>query len=210
MILKKTILISLYFLCIFSFGQKIESDSFFSRFILNDRYGELFYCDDKNHFTLKLVGNTIQEVEIEGSQRVQKNQHFISIDGIIIQTISIPIPKHLRKIDSTEPEKILDAYLNYELDFIKNELKVNISDVLMMPGNFSSRKYLLWKYKLTDNMNINDGETVKGQIHLSTICFNQVLTLSIPMIDLSLENKYRRKLVNLARRIKLNEKPCEK
>ncbi|UII75171.1 hypothetical protein LV716_12995 [Flagellimonas sp. HMM57] len=210
MALKKHILHLLYFIFMFSYGQETESDEYFSKIEMNKRFVELLYCGNKSHFTVRIDGKKIEEVEIEGDTDIENNKHFIAVDNTIIQSMIIPIPNYLKKFNSTDEEKVLDGYLTYELKFIKNELNANISDALMMPGNFQSRKYILWKYKLTDNININDGETVKGQIHISTVCFDQILTLSIPIMDLSMENKYKRKLVKIARQITMNEKRCEK
>lgn len=210
MILKKFISIALYFIYIFSFGQKIESEEFNSKFLLNNKYGELIYCGDNKHFVVKFFGKKIQKEEIEGRFETIENQHFISVDQTIIQSLIIPIPNDLRKANPQEAESILNNYLHYELAHLSKELKLNISDALSMPGSLKSRKYILWKYKMSDYTNVNDGETVKGQIYLSTICFNQILTLNIPIIDFSLENKYRRKLVNMARHITMHDNSCEK
>lgn len=208
--MKKCLVNFIYLFCSISFGQKVETEEFYSKKIENKRNIELIYCSNNKRFSVKLAGKKIEEVEIGDGYNNESNKYFIAVDGTIIQCMIIPIPAHLKKTNYEDTEKILKEYLVYELNHIKNELKVNISDDLMMPGNLASRKYLLWKYKLTDNININDGETVKGQIHLSTICFNQILTLGIPIQDFSLENKYKRKLINIARRITMAEKPCEK
>lgn len=210
MVLKKYILHFFYFIFIFSYGQEVESDEYFSKIEMNKRFVELLYCGNKSHFTVRIDGKKIEEVELEGETDITNNKHFIAVDNTIIQSTIIPIPNHLKKFTSTDEAKVLDGYLAYELEYIKNELRANISDALMMPGNLQSRKYILWKYKLTDNIKINDGETAKGQIYLSSVCFDQILTVGIPILDLSMENKYKRKLVNIARRITMNKKPCEK
>ncbi|MGB5555984.1 MAG: hypothetical protein WBM83_15115, partial [Flavobacteriaceae bacterium] len=210
MILKKYIIHFLYIVSIFSFGQEVESDQYYSKIEMNKRFVELVYCGNESHFTVRIDGKKIEEVEIDGDTDIVKNKHFIAVDNSLIQSTIIPIPNHLKKANSTEEEKVLDGYLTYELEYIKNELRANITDALMMPGNLQSRKYILWKYKLADTINIKNEETVKGQIHLSTICFDQILTLGIPITDLSMENKYKRKLVDIARRITMNKKPCEK
>jgi len=210
MLLKKYIIHLLYFVSVFSFGQVVESNEYYSKIEVNKRFVELVYCGNESNFTVRIDGKKIEEVEREGGTDIAKNSYFIAVNNTIIQSTIIPIPNHIKKVTSTEEEKVLDWYLSYELEYIKNELKANISDALMMPGNLQSRKYILWKYKLTENININDGETVKGQIHLSTICYDQILTLGIPIMDLSMENKYKRKLVNIARRITMSKKPCEK
>ncbi|UZO80624.1 hypothetical protein NBT05_16985 [Aquimarina sp. ERC-38] len=210
MAIKKYILYFLYFNFIFSYGQEVESDIYFSKIEINKRFVELLYCGNTSHFTVRINGRKIEEVEMEGETNIANNTHFIAVDNIIIQSAIIPISSYLKKVNSTDEAKVLNGYLTYELEYMKNELKVNISDALTMSGNLQSRKYALWKYKLTDNININDQETVKGQIHLSTVCFDQILTLGIPILDLSLENKYKRKLINIARQITMNKKRCEK
>lgn len=210
MVLRKSILSLFYFVIIFSYGQDFPPERFSSRFVLNNSYGELIYCGQNKHFTVEFVGKKFEEVEAEEGYRFKTNQNFIAVDRTIIQSTIVPIPNHSNENGSIAVEKILEGYLLYELNHIRKELKVNISDALMMPGNLASRKYVLWKYKLQDNVNSNDGETVKGQIHLSTICFNQILTLAIPITDFKNENKHRRKLVSLSRGISMCEKPCAK
>lgn len=191
-----------------SFGQEIQSADYSSKLVVNKKSAILSYCGQDHHFKVNFSGKNIQEVELANGVIADKNKHFIGVDKTVIQTVLIPIKSPLLGSGPISQQATLDTYLQYELDHMVLDLNVIIADPLKMSGNIDSREYLLWKYKLADNLDSTDEETVKGYINISTICFDQILTLSIPMTDLSTENKNKRRLRKLVRQISIYDTPC--
>ena len=46
---------------------------------------------------------------------------------------------------------------------------------------------------------------VKIQIYLSTICFNQILIINVPIVNYCLQNKFERRRAKIAHKIKTHE-----
>ena len=176
-----------------SLAQEIQSE-FSSKYISNKKGGEVVYCANGKHFLVKLNGKKVEPAEIENGTN-PLNQHFIAVDGKVIQSSIIPIPQNvlehydLNNLSLDQQESILTGYMNYELEYITKEVKLGITEIQMKPETYKSRRYILWRYKMSDYKENEDlqGDLAKGQTYLSTICFNQILTLNIPVLkDFSL------------------------
>jgi hypothetical protein len=205
-------LILLFVTCFYAFGQENGENEFNSKFIQNEKGGEVIYWGNKRYFVVKLFGGKVETTEIVNS-KVPKNQHFIEVDQKIIQTSIIPIPKNvidnydLKNLSLEQQQSILEGYMNYEIEYITKDLKVNIFEAQMKPEIIKSKKYILWRYKMTENNKFedNEGESVVGQIHISTICFDQILNVNIPILKKYSPNELTRILTKIGKNIKLIE-----
>lgn len=215
----KYIILSLQLLlfCSSSFGQETKSEEFSSKFTLNEKGGKIVFCGNNKQFVVQLFGKKVFVPEIENPTNVP-NQYFITVDKKIIQSTIIAIPKNvqdafdLKKLTLNQQESILGGYVNYELDYIKKELESNIDEIVMKPEVINSRKYILWHYKMSNytESDDKDGYIPKGQIYLSTICFDKVLTVNIPVLKEYQMDDLIQILNQIGENIKMSETSCLK
>jgi len=73
--------------------------------------------------------------------------------------------------------------MNYELDYFKNELKIKTVNLNTEWKTIHSRLWLIWSFDVpVQKKDLNASKQVNHQIYASTICFNQVLDLNIPLL----------------------------
>ena len=118
----------------------------------------------------------------------------------------------MKKLSLEQQENILKGYMNYELEYITKDLKVNVFEVQMKPEIIKSKKFILWRYKMTEGNKLQDigGELVIGQTHISTICFNQILNINIPLMKNYSPNEITKILTKIGKNIKILETNCTK
>lgn len=169
----------------FSYGQSaISSEKFRFIFKSGTSGGEIIYNGKNHYFTINIIGKKIKQAGVENSNN-DSNQNFFTIDNTAVQTAIVPLPQplpksyNLSKLSSTQQKELLDGYVNYELDYFKNELNVNLDNVKKEWKTINSKLFIFWYFEMPKSKN-SKLET-KGQIYVSTICFNQVLVINIPI-----------------------------
>jgi hypothetical protein len=127
---------------------------------------------------------------------------FVNIDGLIMQSTLLPVPDdiNLRNLNPSREKDLLTKYMNFELDYYKKKLKQNYNKPQLEPLTIKGRVYLLWYFDTPPNSKI------KRQVYLSTLFFDQVLDLNIPIFSLNDFTRAKDLLVRLANSLKVYNK----
>jgi hypothetical protein len=172
-----------------AFGQKdINNESFNSKFISEKDGAKVIFNGKLHAFSIEIVG---KNVKLQGTAGADNNQNFIDCDGIVIQTSWVPLPQpippamFLSKLTDEEQTETLNGYADYELDYFKNELKLNVVNTKKEWLTLNSKLYLVWSFDTpSQKTDQNNANKVIRQIYFSTVCFNQVLDLNIPIVKM--------------------------
>ncbi|KAJ1379797.1 hypothetical protein B484DRAFT_441016, partial [Ochromonadaceae sp. CCMP2298] len=83
-----------------------------------------------------------------------------------------------KNIDELEVQKsFLLQYMNYELNYFKNEVKMAVENQKAGWGPVGDKHFLLWHFDTPDY------PTVQKQMYLSTIVFDNFLNINIPLTN---------------------------
>jgi hypothetical protein len=130
------------------------------------------YSSDKHSFTLNLISNNIKP---------QNKSGLVIIDNHVLQFILIPNETINADSVSEAYQKIaLLGYMNYELDYAKNDLKIAYTNLVTDWVVINNKLLLSWRYDMPAEMIKKDENSTRKQINLSTICFGNVLNLNTP------------------------------
>ena len=94
--------------------------------------------------------------------------------------------------------------MQYELEYAKNELKVDYTDLKFDWITINNKIYLLWYYDMPVGKKIKKG-TVLKQINLSTLCFEHALNLNTPFEQQDSLETDKNFLLKVARTLKQND-----
>lgn len=207
----KTIIIIIFFVNHFmSYGQNLK---FESKLTHKKKHIEINYCGENNSFILNIPGRKIEEVLSDDPRN--NNQHIFSVNGRIIQVTIIPINQNfyeLKKDDVNNLEKqkiVLANYMNYELQYYAKSLgplKVRYMNKIVNNNNC-----LIWKFRYPEDKTKVDSKydkNIRGNISLSRVCIDHILTLNIPLLENQSEINAKRKLNKIAKTIRVFKTQC--
>ncbi len=188
--IKLTILFSL--LCLLTFAQ----ETFESALIPSKDGAVITYTSDKHAFTVTLKSDSIQPSE---------QPNFLTIDGWILQSFILGFDNPNGKDMSIEENAkgALSQYVMYELDYFKEQLKLEIEPKLEW-GNMKGLNFYFWYFDTPPEL-----ETLQGQLFLTTMCFNQFLNLNIPLEKGKSFEEAKSYLMNIGKNITLHDHPLD-
>jgi len=165
----------IFTLALLSAGLKLlaqtSSENFKSALMEKKGGAVVVYSSDKHSFTLDLVSNNIKP---------QNKSGLISIDNKVLQFILIPNETINADSASEAYQKAaLLGYMNYELDYVKNDLKLAYTNLVTEWVVINNKFFLSWRYDMPGEM-IKNESSIRKQINLSGICFGHVLNLNTP------------------------------
>jgi hypothetical protein len=154
---------------------------------------EVVYSSDLHSLTLDVISDHIKPLDQPG---------YITVDKKIVQFVFIPNDA-LKTNDTTEAtgKKLLLSYMQYELNYIKDELKLNIANVNYEWVDLNHKRYLLWYY----DMPAGKKNSVLKQLNLSTICFAHALNLNNPVTEGEKFDENKALLLKVAQTLKQND-----
>jgi hypothetical protein len=128
---------------------------------------------------------------------------FVNIEGLIVQSTLLPVPPDidLRHLNPSREKDLLTKYMKDELDYYKKKLRQNYNKPESEPVTIKGRVFLLWYFDMPEN-----SKMVKRQVYLSTLFFDQVMDLNIPIFKVSDFPRARTLLVKLAGSLKTYNK----
>ncbi|OCX50972.1 hypothetical protein BEL04_19835 [Mucilaginibacter sp. PPCGB 2223] len=177
-----------------------QTERLFSYTITPDKTGATCTFIDKGKaFSLHINGKVVKNAKM-ANPHTDANQHFINADDITIQLSIVPLPGsipssyNLNKLTFEQQKDILSGYIYYEMDYFKNELKVQYSDYKQMWVDNGIKPYLLWAFNQKPVNNA--GNAVNGQIYGAMVCYNQVLVINIPLFKKAGDMDKAEKLIN--------------
>jgi hypothetical protein len=117
---------------------------------------------------------------------VQVKDNFLTVDSQLIQITTLAVDgfqKNLNTLNDSEQKEFLSNYSDYELDYFKNELKLEIINPNNQWVAAGSRKWFIWYFRV-GNLDVKLTKKVQIQLFASTIVGGKVLTINAPtMVD---------------------------
>ena len=187
----------------------INNEVFTSKFVQSKNGVDILFNGKSHSFTLTFSGVSYKTAKVINNQN---NQNFITIGDNIIQASLIALPQpisptvKLSKLTSDEIKATLEAYVNYELDYITKDLKVDPANLKKEWKIVNSQLFLIWSYEAKYNAP-GVVKQAKGQIYYSTIVFNQVLDINIPLYDKNEKGSKEEAIRNIASSLKSYNQP---
>ncbi|MES2545907.1 MAG: hypothetical protein V4548_13555 [Bacteroidota bacterium] len=214
MIIRNLALIALLISTQFFFAQNSEEEIFNLNFSPNNDGGKLIVCRDKKQIEINFFGKKVDKLDM-GTNEMLPNHFFINVDGIVFQTIIIPVPENIKKVYEMkkltikQQQEILKGYMSYEVNYMNNDKNTAVRDIMFAEGDINYKKYFIWNYFYKNYKPQDDtsGDLVAGQFCLSTLVFDQVLTVSVPMTKITMPNLIE-KLKKIIENIKTHKQKC--
>ena len=168
-----------------SFSQSnLYDEEFTLTFTPTKNSGEWLFKGKSHSFSIAIFSNKIKTTD---------SPSYITADKSVIQVMSLPLPKStldLNKLTTAQQKETLEGYVNYELDYFKNEVKINYKKLTKEWVTINSKLWLLWTF---DSSAFNPAEPLANkpnfQIYASTICFNQILDINTPVMKVEVLSK---------------------
>ncbi|QEC75369.1 hypothetical protein [Mucilaginibacter ginsenosidivorax] len=152
---------------------------------------KVVYTSDRHSITFDVVSKKIVPTD---------NPNLINVDNKPLQFILIP-NSALSTTDTTlaRQKAELLGYADYELDYVKKEVKMKISGVTEKWITINNKLFLFWTYNMPP-----DNKSVLQQLNLSTLCFAHVLNLNNPVTQGETLETNSDLLLNAAKTLRLN------
>ncbi|MBV9988295.1 MAG: hypothetical protein JO301_11480 [Chitinophagaceae bacterium] len=185
--MKRIISLLVPFLLVLSmpvFCQSGISDEEFNVTLAKTANGAQWIFKGKAHsFSVDIIAKKIVPTE---------SANYLTADNRVLQASVIPMPKsnwNLSKLSPAQQKEALSRYVDYELDYFKNDLHINYKDLNKEWIMVGPKLWLVWTFNSSDFISPEPvKDKPKFQIYASTICYNQVLDLNTPvMSDQSLD-----------------------
>ncbi|MEP3390669.1 MAG: hypothetical protein ABJO02_20920 [Reichenbachiella sp.] len=188
--IKLTILFSFFYSLAFT------QETFESALIPSKNGAVITYTSDEHAFTVTLNSNSIEPSD---------QPNFLTIDGWILQSFILGYDNPKAKDMSVEEnaKRALSQYVMYELDYFKEQLKLEIEPKLEW-GHMKGLYFYFWYFDTPPEL-----ETLQGQLFLTTMCFNQFLNLNIPLEKGKSFEEAKAYLMNIGKSITLHDHPID-
>ncbi|WP_210462223.1 MULTISPECIES: hypothetical protein [Rufibacter] len=195
----KTTGITLLFtlLSLVSYGQSRGATEKFKANLLPSKTGALLTYNGQEHaFTITMDADSVRPSDTPG---------IVYVNGMIVQAGLVPVPAGLYKDSLTDKRQfeILQAYVAYEMEYFKKDLNINHRDLEVYQGLFGGKPFVVWTFSMPKNDNI------RKQIYISGICFNQTLSLNIPVRSEKDFEKSLELLTQMAKTVKEYDRPLD-
>lgn len=133
--------------------------------------GYLIFTNDSNSLVIYLDTAKLEPIESDDNFFVQVDNQWI----LQLFVIDFQNPNNKNMDDLEVQKSSLLQYRNYEINYFKDELKLRIENEKAGWGQIGNKYFLLWHFETPDI------PTIQKQIHLSTICFDKILNINIPL-----------------------------
>ena len=163
--------------------------------------GEFVYNGKAHSFKIKVVSDSIRTTE---------HPNFITVGNRIVQSNAVPLPSSrldLKKLTIEQQKEVLNGYVEYELDYFKNEIHLVCQNLQLEWVTVDARLWLIWSFDVPkQKATEGTSKPATSQIYASTICFNQVLDLNIPVLKGDSKAKCKEHIHELMNGLKLFDK----
>jgi len=161
----------------------INNENFTYTFKTGDSGALLTYNGKSHAFSFGIPGKNVTQQEVDTKQ---PNQVFINAGKTLVQVSLIPLPQpiapavQLGSLTDDQIKGTLEGYVQYEIDYMKNDLKINPHNLKKEWKTINSKLVLVWYFEFDVSKKEAD-KTVTAQAYISSICYNQVVDLNIPL-----------------------------
>jgi hypothetical protein len=161
-----------------TFAQYPVKDERFDLHFQESAHGHKWVYNGIGHlFSIEIVGDSVESVQYP---------NYISVKNQIVQSSAIPLPESnldLNKLTIAQQKEALTGYVDYEIDYFKNELKLTVQNLKKEWVTVNGKLWLLWYFDAPKQKAQKAvANPARQQIYVSTICFNQVLDLNTPIM----------------------------
>ncbi len=165
---KSAILLMLVVSC--AFAQPAKQVEEFNGYLMQTKKGALFVFNGSSHaFSIEVISNKLKPTN---------DQLALLIDNIIFRPFVLPYRTvtEFDKMPDQRQKELLQNYINYEFDFFKNDQKQDISNLSYEWLTLNDKLFIYWIYDMPKS-----NKMVEKQMYVTTICFDNVLTLNMPL-----------------------------
>jgi hypothetical protein len=161
----------------------INTEKFTYTFKTGDTSALLTYNGKSHAFSFAIPGKGVTQQDVDTKQ---PNQVFINAGKTLVQVSLIPLPQpiapavQLSSLTDDQIKGTLENYVQYEIDYMKNDLKLNPHNLKKEWRTISGKLVLVWYFEFDVGTKEAD-KTVTAQAYISSICYNQVVDLNIPL-----------------------------
>lgn len=166
----KVSLLSLFFLVHqISFAQNEDFDS---KMVPTKTGVSIDFKNNKHSFSFSVIGKAIKPYTGNGVQT------YIDVDGKLLQYLLVPFPQKIdySKLNLKQKQAFLVDYEGYEMESIKDNLKVKDLDEKLKYLNLNGNLFLFWVYDMPKQY-----KDIRQQCYLVTVCFDHMLVLNSPV-----------------------------
>ncbi len=146
------------------------AESFESALIPKKGGAVVVYSGDSHSFTVDIISDDIKPLDHPG---------MVIVDNKTLQFVCIgyKVVKENGTAEEIQKTQLL-TYMQYELDYVKNDVNMDYTDLHKYWVVINDKIFLLWYYNMPA-----DNKSVLKQINLSTLCFTHVLNLNTPFVN---------------------------
>jgi len=176
-------------------GQKDTPGEYIHASLLQGKKRSLIGWSGREHsFTMDMAARSVKPSDLP---------EFVNIDGLIVQSTLLPVPQgiDLRHLNPSRQKDLLTKYMKDELDYYRKKLREKYSQSESEPLTIKGRVFLLWYFDMPEN-----NKMIKRQVYLSTLFFDHVMDLNIPIFEVNDFARARSLLVKMAGSLKTYNK----
>ena len=176
-------------------GQKNSPGEYVHASLLQGKKRSLIGWSGREHsFTMDMAARSVKPSDLP---------EFVNIDGLIVQSTLLPVPQDidLGHLNPSREKDLLTKYMKDELDYYRKKLREKYSQSGSEPMTIKGRVFLLWYFDMPEN-----SKMVKRQVYLSTLFYDQVMDLNIPIFKADDFARARALLVKMAGSLKIYNK----
>jgi len=210
LIIKLNLFMALLTVTSVAFAQAdINTEVFTSHVTFNASGANVAYIGKGHSFTVDVIGTDVKEAP--HGDVSQPNQNFVIVDKDIVQASLVPLPQPiadgvmLSKLTDEQIKPTLEGYVDYEIDYVK-QLNASPTNIKKEWKTINSRLFLLWYFEFKPEGGSDVAVKMSAQVYLSTLCFNQVLDLNMPLADKKDYDKFEAQLEKIAATLKTYDK----
>jgi len=159
---------------------------------------------------LKIIYSSLDKsftIDVHGEQiNFTESPYFYIVDGKIFQAMILGFQKELDfdNLKENEQKEYLTQYMNYEIEYFKDELKIKIKNLANEFYIVNDKLFLFWYYNMPPK-----NKTAEKQLYLTTICHDQILNLNTIQEPESEFIHSKDFLFNVAKTLKIENKSAD-
>lgn len=156
----------------------INNEEFQLSYLAKEGGAQFLYNGKAHAFSINIKADSIKTTDYP---------NYVIVDKRIVQVSAIPLQPttiDLSGLTIDQQKAGLSGYVDYEMDYFKNELKLNCQNIKKEWVTINSKLWLIWSFDaIALDVSEQLAQKTKSQVYSSTICFNQVLDLNVPVFQ---------------------------
>lgn len=162
-------------------------------FVTNNVKGQTSFSTVESKLSLSKTNNLTELIcssptmlikfKLKHKLTIMPQKNLLSINGQIIQVTPLKINGYKNDVDLqniNNQKKLLEAYSEYELDYLKNDLRTELINLNNQWVIIKSKGWFIWYFRV-GKVPIHADKQIKIQLFTSTIIGDNILTINAPM-----------------------------